>query len=80
MPGDLMLRDVAIRDVYVMGFITMPVLASIAAAPSVTPAHAVAVPLAQYVKESEVVPEFGIYVKVPFALRVNEPWVGGVET
>jgi len=49
-----MLRDVATFDVYVMGFITMPLAASIVAAPSATEAvipeeHVVPVtePLAQ---------------------------------
>src|SRR5882762_1374386 len=56
MPGDLMLREVATFDVYVMGFITMPLAASSCAAPSVTVVHTGAsevrvVPLAQYVKD-----------------------------
>ncbi len=65
-----MLRDVAKFDVYVMGFITMPLPASrqvpVAHAPSATAAvtpeeHVVpvTVPFAQYVKESEVVPGLG---------------------
>src|SRR5260370_4530465 len=65
-PGDLMLRDVATFEVYVMGFITIPPAASIGAPLNVTTAHAAGsgvaerTPLPQYVNESA---EVGVQVE-----------------
>ncbi len=65
----------------------MPLAASIGAAPSVTVAVMpeeqvvpVTVPFAQYVKESEPVPTFGVYVNVPLALSASVPPVGAARS
>src|SRR6266436_100993 len=85
MPWGLMLKLVATVDEKAELGQVIPAAASTVAGANVTVVQIgtseVAVPLAQYPKESEVAVPAGIYVNVPFALSVTVPLVGsGVET
>src|SRR6266478_2117864 len=84
MPWGLMLKLVATVDEKAELGQVIPAAASTVAGANVTVVQIgtseVAVPLAQYPKESEVAVPAGIYVNVPFALSVTVPLVGSVET